>query len=167
MQGCTAVDTASADTKRASAIAAAASATTAENPSPSSPDSLVVELSFAAFTGHQQQQQAASKGATLQAAAAVDYHTHILHTSTQPDSKDLDLSDATGSDDTVDDREDQVLFDDELASYISDTDYTDLMAEDSHHLLAELQAVLADKAALEEERTEALVSDMCRTWGCG
>lgn len=52
---------------------------------------------------------------------------------------------------------DEVVYDDELASYISDTDYTELKAEASQHLLAELQAVLAEKAALEEERAAAQV----------
>lgn len=184
LQGCAAADTTVAGASQASTTTAVAVQSSAHSQSPIMPGSLVGELSFAAFTGQQQQkevsdctaEQTANATRTLPGQPAASMPTHDTTSEADADvdggdqhhaqplipvsSEAFGLFGAAGQQGLgvcSDMGDDQVLFDDELASYISDTDYTQLMAEDSNHLLKELQAVLADKMALEDEKAAALV----------
>lgn len=177
LQGCSTVDVAAAGGPQGPCHAAAAlpGGGNPDGQQPYSPDSLVGELSFAGFAGQQsptspqQQQQAATLSSVRSEASNGGNSSPGVAGAAEADvSKTCGdaVSAANGAVKTRSDRgqdhdlieDDQVLFDDDLASYISETDYTDLRSEDSNHLIAELQAVLADKAALEDEKATAQAS---------
>lgn len=116
--------------------------------------SLAPELSFAAFTIQQEQPHLQEKG-------SADLPMHCNGDEADNDSKQA--SDGRKADAVAHD--DQVLFDDELASYISETDYTELdaLAFEVRELLGRFASMVDGQDCVREPATQAGTASLAGT----